>query len=234
MEPSATLMPTPAKMKRGRPPRVDWSECRRLYATTSMTDRELAEATGRSVAAIRQDRYSNPDLWAKDHRRELANATFNALLRASQEAQLAAVGDSAAVKAAALSTEKQIEATVAMNVAIIKRHRSDITKAADLVTTMLAEVSAAGLAQADIDLTIAILQHSMPDATEAEVRVAAETIRKATQLDSRAKVLGQLAETMVKLQLAERKAYNLDTARETDDEDFVERMRLARDRTLLA
>ena len=209
---------------------VDWEALRRDYGSTPMSDKELSAAHGVSINAIRVNRNRFPHLWPRDQRVAMVEATENALIRANVEAHAKAVGNGEAATKARLTTEQQVAATVALNVAIIQRHRSDITRAADVTSTMISEVVAAGLAQADIDLSIAILNHAMPEASEDDVRVAAETLRKATQLDARAKTLAQLADTMVKLQLAERKAWNLDAQAREDDVDFVARLMSARDR----
>lgn len=193
--------------------KTDWEAVERDYRTGSFTDRELGAKYGVSHTAIQK--HAKDGGWVKDLKGSVKAATAAKLA----EQEVAKVASAAVAKAVAKSvakalpaTEQVVTAMAEVNAQVIRGHRRDAREASVLAMEMLAELRLATHSPEDI---AALAKLAKEGAASDDDRIAIDSsLQDLVRLPSRVAMMQKLADTLVKLQGLERKAFNLD-----DDED---------------
>lgn len=187
-------------------PRTDKGAVERDYRTSQLTLRELETKHGVSRVTIIK--------WAKDLgwvRGDLAKvvraATTSLLVGETVKQELNRVNQG-------LTTE--VLAAAEANKAVILQHRCDLTNTRGLAIALLEELK---LQTADPAVFRAAVQKLHEDASEEARKAAMDGLRKALAVHGRVNSVQKLADTLVKLQQAERKAYGLDEPAEAPPDD---------------
>lgn len=181
--------------------RIDWEAVERDYRTGKFTLRELEARHGAGYAMI--SREAKKRGWSKDLREVIREATAAAVIRetvakATAEAQTATTD--AVLVAAEVSKQ------------VILQHRGDLRSARDVAMNLLGELQAAAPLQDHVETLTLILAGQDPSVVGLSRAEAAVT--KAVSLGSRVSSIKALAETLAKLQAAERVAFDLDSGGE--------------------
>lgn len=179
---------------------VDWQRIRADHNTGRYTDQELGELHGvarNSISRRRlKDNQADPSLWAVDKSAEVKRYTAALLVQQDVAQKVAAGGAASAVVEAALAARD-----------VILRHRGDLTKARDTAIAMLEELAATTTKASDIEAFSALLSADLDDQAKAAWR---EQFKGFMRLHARSSSMHKLADSLIKLQNGERKAFGLD------------------------
>lgn len=179
--------------------KLDWEAIERDYRTGQLSDRELAAKYGCSHALI--GKRARSEGWQKDLSTQVRNATRAKLTRhAAKEAEAA---DPSKV-------EMTVEAAAEANTRVILGHRHDLQRTRNVAMGLLGELEGARLLDEQAELLAEILAGE--GAEPGDVMKARQVVSKAVSLTSRIGGIKALAETLTKLQAAERTAFGLDEA----------------------
>lgn len=180
----------------GKPSTPDWEAIERDYRTGKFTVRELEAKHGPSYSQI--SRRANKEGWTKDLRDVVREATAAAVIRET---------------VAAAATTAQQDATTAVQAAaevgkqVILGHRNELRNARNIAQTLLQELADATLADRERAMLATLLAGENGDPVD--IAVAQSAIEKLLGLRSRVNSLKALAESLSKLQAAERIAFDL-------------------------
>ncbi len=189
---------------------IDWAAVERDYRTGQFTDRELGTKYGISHAAI--GKRARAEKWEKDLSADVRKATRSKLLR---EAVAADANDPAKV-------EVTVEAAAELNKQVILGHRGDLKRARNVAMGLLDELEGARLLDEQAELLAEILAGD--GAEPSDVMKARQVVSKAVSLTSRIGGIKALAETLTKLQTAERTAFGLDEEAEKGKDTDLDRL----------
>jgi hypothetical protein len=177
-------------------PSIDWAAVERDFRTGQFTLRELAAKHGGSHAGIRKR--AEKEGWTQDLSAQVRQATRAKLVRETIKAD---AQDPAKV-------EVTVEAAAEINKQVILGHRQDIRRTRGVAMNLLGELERAALMDDQAELLAEILAGN--GAEPADAAKARATVAKAISLTSRIGGVKALAETITKLQAAERTAFGLD------------------------
>ena len=184
--------------------RTDWQAVERDYRTGKFSNRELGAMHGCSHTQV--SRRARLGGWERDLRGVIRQAASTAVIRAEVARRLE--GEANAVPAAAETV--LVAAEIAKDV--ILRHRHDLQRTRDVSMRLLQELEAAAM-QPEHAETLARIMGGDDDAAVAEARKA---IARALGIGSRISAVKSLADALVKLQTAERQAFDLDAESDPD------------------
>jgi hypothetical protein len=198
--------PTPARQ------RVDWPAVERDFRTGAFTLRELASKYGCSHVAI--GKHARQHSWLQDLT-EAVRAATNASVIASTAARVE-------VAKQAIQVTGTILAAAEVNRTVILGHRADIHEARNLVFSLLAELRNSAMTDDEKDRLVDLL--AGPDGAPDDVSAARRLVTKALGTATRIGGVKALADAIVKLQIAERKAFGLDADEERPKGTFAEEL----------
>jgi hypothetical protein len=187
--------------------RADWDAVERDYRTGKFSNRELGAMHGCSHTQV--SRRAKLGGWERDLRDVIRKAASTAVIRATVAKRL----DSAANVIPATADTVMVAAEIAKDV--ILRHRSDLQRTRDTSMRLLQELEACAMQPEHVE-TLARVMGGDDDAAIAEARKA---ITRALGIGSRITGVKALADALVKLQVAERLAFDLDADGAGDDAD---------------
>lgn len=182
----------------------------RDYRTGKYTSRELATMHGCSHSQV--TRRAKAGKWEKDLRGVIRQAASAAVIReevaARQRLQhpAAALANEKARSVPPTADTVMVAAEIARDV--ILRHRNDLSRARGASMALLRELEAAAALPAHAELMAHILAGK--GASPAEVEEARRAITKTLSIGQRIAAVKALADAVVKLQAAERVAFDLD------------------------
>ena len=187
--------------KRAR--RVDWAAVERDFRTGKFTDIELAAKHGVARESIvrhrKEAQAKDPTAWAQDLGPQVRAAT-NALLMQETVAQKITEGHT--------QVTDVILAAAELNKQVLSGHRRDLSATRDVAASLLHELSASALAAQEQELLAAILAGEGAEPTDESK--ARAVVSKALSINSRISSIKALAETFIKIQEGERKAYRIE------------------------
>lgn len=179
-----------------KPTSVDWESIEKEYRAGQLSLRAIASAHGVSDTAIRKR--AKRDGWKRDLTRDVRQRVKAESVRSSVRT------------ANAEDDEEVVQAAAARGVGIIQTHRTSIRRGRTVVSLMLGEL------EAECSQKSLLEELADQHIDEAELKgQAANAIRKAISLPSRAATVRDLSQAMQRLIGLERQAYNLD---EEEDE----------------
>lgn len=180
------------KQKRAR---IDWEAVERDYRTAKFTLRELEAKHNVSYAEV--SRKAKKEGWTKDLSSVIRNATNAALLEET-------------TKKAQKDVTNTVLAAAELNKQVILKHRQDIEATRQVAFDLLTEVKESALLNEEKELLTQILAgEGAEPRDEAQAR---QVVNKALAFGNRVASVKALAETFVKLQDSERKAFGLEDA----------------------
>jgi len=206
---------TPAKAPRAR---ADWQAIERDYRTGKFSDQELADKHGNVVSRQAISKRAKLQGWKKDLTAEIRQATKASVIKA-QVAERVAAQVAEGCQSATEATTDAVLAAAELNKQVILGHRAELRSARNLATTMLEELSDAGLLQEHRDLLAEILAGE--GATASDLVQARQTVQRALNIGNRVQALKQLSDAFAKLQASERIAFGLDEKDDDKDKDSV-------------
>lgn len=199
--------------------KTDWDAVERDYRTGKFTSRELAAMHGCSHTQV--TRRAKAGNWERDLRDVIRKAASAAVIReevaARQARHLQQQKSAVAAEGARVVPPTTDTVLVAAEIAkdVIVRHRHDLQRARDTSMRLLQELEASAM-QAEHAETLARVMGGDDDGAVAEARKA---IARALGIGPRIAGVKALADALVKLQAAERVAFDLDADHEGDDAD---------------
>lgn len=175
----------------------------------NVTQVELARRHGISDVTLcrrmKADAAKDPTLWVKDLRKEVQRAA-QALLAQEQVQQTIKAGKEAGSVLAAAEAVKQV----------IAGHREDVRRARGVADDLLRELAGLKGSQGDLAKAIEIAT----EGDEAAAKALQTQLRELMRIHNRVGSAQKLADTMLKLQSIERKAFSIpDEGPEGDDLD---------------
>lgn len=190
---------------------VDWEAVEREYRAGVLSIREIAKRHGTKEGTIRSRAKGGKDRepWTRDLTDKVRNRAKERLSRndVTQDSRTPNASDEEIIEQGA----QQIEG-------IVRLHRKDIADGRNLVELMFAELKSEVVNR---DL-LAELADQHIDETKADAR-AANAIRRAISLPSRAGTLRDLSQSLQRLVALERQAFNMDD--EQGEGSYEERLR---------
>lgn len=193
--------------------RADWEAVERDYRTGKYSSRELAAMHGCSHTQV--TRRAKAGKWERDLRGVIRQAASVAVIRqevANRQRQ-SVIDSEGARKVPPTIDTVMVAAEIAKDV--ILRHRSDLQRTRDTSMRLLLELEACAMQPEHVE-TLARVMGGDDDAAVAEARKA---ITRALGIGSRITGVKALADALVKLQVAERLAFDLDADGVGDDAD---------------
>lgn len=185
----------------------DWEAIERAFRAGALSIRTIADRHGVSDTAIRKRAKAGG--WERDLSEQVRKEVRNKLVRGEvREDQCANPEDDAAV----------VEEAAAEGARVVRSHRRDIRKAANLANLLMDDLLLAIKKREEIEETI-----------EDETRDDSNGMRRASMLaavglPSNAKTLFQLSSAMKNLQVLERQAFNLDDKDQPTDADDLSKL----------
>lgn len=171
--------------------RADWEAIERDFRTGHFTLRELETKHGISYAQI--SRKSTELKWTKDLREVIKQATDAALLRET-------------VTEAQKDATETVLVAAELNTRVILSHRKDLAEARAVAAGLLDELK--NCTPGDQEKMVAILAGE--GAEPADRAAAKARVNRALSVGVRVSSIKQLADTLDKIQVAERRAFGLD------------------------
>lgn len=199
--------------------KTDWDAVERDYRTGKFTSRELAAMHGGSHTQV--TRRAKSGKWERDLRDVIRKAASAAVIReevaARQARHLGQQQSAMATEGARLVPPTTDTVMVAAEIAkdVIVRHRNDLQRARDTSMRLLQELEASAM-QSEHAETLARVMGGDDSGAVAEARKA---IARALGIGPRIAGVKALADALVKLQAAERVAFDLDADPDGDDAD---------------
>jgi hypothetical protein len=186
----------------GKRKKIDWEAIKRDYRTGKFTDRELEAKYGipheTIVRARTRDRKKDPASWPQDLSKAVREAT-NAALMTDLVTKEITKGQQ--------NVTNTVLAAAELNKQVILKHRSDIEATRLVAFDLLKEVKDSALLTEEKELLTQILAgEGAEPRDEAQARTV---VQKALAFGNRVASVKALAETFVKLQDSERKAFGL-------------------------
>lgn len=199
--PAKTPAPAPApEPKKRRAP--DWEAIERDYRLDKWSLRELADKHGTDAATIvrrkAKDQQTDPTRWQKDLRPVVRQAT-NAIL--TQELV------NKEINAGQQQVNTAVLAAAELGASVIRRHREDLVATREAAMAMLGELN---LTTHSADQIQELFEKVTEDISGPTLAAVQQQFRDFMRLHSRIGSVHKLADTLNKLQLLERKAYDLD------------------------
>lgn len=185
----------------------DWEAIERAFRAGVLSIRTIADRHGVSDTAIRKRAKAGG--WERDLSEQVRKEVRNKLVRGEvREDQCANPEDDAAI----------VEEAAAEGARVVRSHRRDIRKAANLANLLMDDLLLAIKKREEIGETI-----------EDETRDDSNGMRRASMLaavglPSNAKTLFQLSSAMKNLQVLERQAFNLDDKDQPTDADDLSKL----------
>lgn len=185
----------------------DWEAIERAYRAGALSIRTIADRHGVSDTAIRKRAKAGG--WERDLSEQVRKEVRNKLVRGEvREDQCANPEDDAVI----------VEEAAAEGARVVRSHRRDIRKAANLANLLMDDLLLAIKKREEIEETI-----------EDETRDDSNGMRRASMLaavglPSNAKTLFQLSSAMKNLQVLERQAFSLDDKDQPTDADDLSKL----------
>lgn len=195
--------------KKGRP---DWEAIERDYRTTHLSAAEIAAKHGNTVTPQGINKRARTNGWQRDLTDAVRRATKAKVIQAEVEARIqpAVSGEvSKAVSGSFQATTDAVLLAAEIGAEVVMRHRDDARKARGVAMSLLAELETATMGGEALRNLLELCtagQDADPDAL-ADARAAFD---KLLGLNSRVGAAQKLADAMTKLQMLERKAFDLD------------------------
>lgn len=188
---------------------VDWEAIERDYRTGRFTLRELQDKYGPTASTIMRRAKSRN--WQMDLSEVVRQTTKAKLLRDAADKERADQAQHLQLKAQQAVAEV-VDLAAEENASVVRRHRTDISKAREITLSLLGELRAMTVHADDLERLLELAQSE--DMTEEQVERMREDFRKLMSMGGRTSSLQKLADTMTKLQALERKAFDLDAPQE--------------------
>ena len=200
---------------------IDWEAVERDYRAGQLTVAQMADKHGVSTSQIKvkaKDKEWQRDLSSAIKARakaKISQIDVQALVEAaaSEMAELSA-------KQSAMVQQSAIEQAADVAAGIVMSHRKHYSKVKTLAADMLEEVAEFGREKESINKLCQIIGQDDP--------LAAQAIKRVTGFSGRVQSLEKLANTLVKIADAERKAFGIDDEEKggTTIEDLLDKLPL--------
>lgn len=190
---------------------VDWEAIERDFRTTHLSAAEIAAKHGDRVSRQAIHKRAKDKGWQRDLTDAVRQATKAKLVEAEVQRRLTPQVDKAVdneVDRRLASTTDRVLVEAEIGAEVVMRHREDSRQARDVMLAMLGELKAATLFPDDLAALLDKASQGI-ESPEALDGLRAE-LSKHLSLRNRVASAQKLADAITKVQLLERKAYDLD------------------------
>lgn len=204
----AKTKPKPkAKPKAATRPQMDWEAVERDYRTGRYTTTELASKYGNVVTRQAIGKRAKARGWQKDLSDAVRAATKASLITEAVKARAArAVAEAVAVGFD--ETTNTVAALGEQNAEVVFGHRKDIRTMADLVDRLRNELLETTTSRVELQALFDLLLK--PDLDSIKLAAAQHKLNELMRLHNRIGSVQKLVDSLGKLQVLERKAFDLD------------------------
>lgn len=212
---NATICAEVAKMARRSD--IDWEAVERDYRAGQLTFRQMADVHSVSVSQIREKAK------ARGWERNLADAIRERTKEKISQIDVAELIEQSAHESAQQSSQTQknaIEIAADIATGVVMSHRKHYSRVKELASGMLDEIQEFGESKLEIAQLVQLVGQ--------DDQLAAQALKRATGLAGRVQSLEKLANTLVKIADAERKAFGIDEDEKTGTtiEDLLDKLPL--------